>query len=375
MFLLTLFSCGSEPAPAEDDGVTDLTVSLEAPSSGYRVVTDAFEVPPYAEVEICTVIRAEPHDDEVLGWFNRVETKSSEGSHHMNVMVSSMSFLDAFAGDGASAAALGMEEGQYPCAELQYMESMFPVFPSQLAHQEITMPEGVAAPLLVPALMVFSHHYVNPTERTLRVNAAINFHTVPSDTIEDVASLVFDDIGTLEIPPASQLTASRTCVMERDVELALVSTHTHQWGDCATLNHFDGEQVDAEPFFVNQLWETPPILHFYPGEYSLSAGEGVHYACHYRNLSDQTITNDGTADGEMCVFAGVVYPATMSVSDIEGIVASGDLSGLTQLMGEAIGPCDTHIEASSPWPLEDAALEASEPVCVDMEQTESNTLQ
>ena len=71
----------------------------------------------------------------------------------------------------------------------------------------------------------------------------------------------------------------------------------------------------------------------------------------------------------------MVYPATMSVSDIEDIVASGDLSGLTQLMGEAIGPCDTHIEASSPWPLEDAALEASEPVCVDMEQTESNTLQ
>lgn len=374
MFLLTLLACGSEAEPT-DDGVDDLTVSLDAPTAGYQVVTDSFEVPPYEEVEVCTVIRAEPDDDEILSWFNRVETKSSEGSHHMNVMVSSLSFLDAFAGEGASAAALGMQEGQYPCAELQYMESMFPVFPSQRTHQEITLPEGVAAPLFVPALLVFSHHYVNPTDRTLRVNAAVNFHTIPGEEIEEVASLVFDDIGTLEIPPASQLTASRTCVMERDVEVALVSTHTHQWGDCATLNHFDGEAVDPAPFFVNQLWESPPILHFYPGEYSLSAGEGVHYACHYRNVSDQTLLNDGTAEGEMCVFAGVIYPATMSVADVEEIVSSGDIAGLTSLMSEAIGPCDTHIEASSPWSSEDAALETSESVCADLTQTESNILE
>lgn len=354
--------------------IRDLTVVLEPPASGYQVVTPSFEVPAYEEIEICTVIRAEPHGDETLGWFDRVETRTSDGSHHMNVMVGSMSFLDAFAGDGASAAALDLEEGQYPCKDLAYMESLFPVFPSQRTHQEITLPEGVAAPLIVPALMVFSHHYVNPTDTTLLINAAVNFHTVPADTVEEVASLVFDSIGDIEVPAETQLTVSRTCVMERAVEVALVSTHTHQWGECATLNHFSDGAVAADPFFVNRLWEAPPILHFAPGAYSLSAGEGVHYACHYSNFSDQTIVNDGTADGEMCVFAGVVYPASLTVSDVEDIVDSRDIAGLASLMGEAIGPCDTSIEADSPWDADASPLDAATDVCEGLEQTESNTL-
>lgn len=377
MLWLALAACGPIPdtaAPPASAGVRDLTVSLEPPASGYQVVTTPFEVPPYEEIEICTVVCAEPHGDETLGWFDRVETLTSEGSHHMNVMVGSMSFLDAFAGDGASAAALNLEEGQYPCSDIAYMESLFPVFPSQRTHQEITLPDGVAAPLIVPALMVFSHHYVNPTEDPLVINAAINFHTVPTEAVEEVASLVFDSIDSIEVPAETNLTVSRTCVMERDVDVALVSTHTHQWGECATLNHYNGEDVSSDPFFVNRLWETPPILHFAPGDYSLSTGEGVHYACHYSNLSGQTVINDGTADGEMCVFAGVIYPASLTVPDVEKIVSSRDVAGLASLMGEAIGPCDTHIEAESPWNPSPSPTADAPDVCADFTQTESNTL-
>jgi len=375
MFLLMLFACGSGDSDSASDGTVDLTVSLAVPPSGYQVITDSFEVGAFEEMEICTVIRAEPHEEEVLGWFDRIEILSSEGSHHMNVMIGQFSFLDAFTGDGSSAAALGLEEGQYPCAEIDYMESLFPVFPSQRAYQEVTLPDGVAAPLLVPALLVFSHHYINPTEDTLLVNAAINFHTVAPETVIDVASIVFDSINDLEIPAGSQVVASRTCAMERDVNVALVSTHNHQWGDCATLNHYDSESVEETPFFVNRTWETPPLLHFSPGEFTLSAGQGVHYACHFRNRSEETVINDGTAEGEMCVFASVIYPAVFSVEEVEDIVEKRDLIGLTEFMGDAMGPCDTHIETESPWPIDSSPISEAEDTCEGFAQTESNTLE
>ncbi|MCP4808864.1 MAG: hypothetical protein GY913_06425 [Proteobacteria bacterium] len=363
MTLLLALSCATS---IEDDGVLDLTITLEPPVSGYQVVTEPFVVEPYSEREICTVVRMEPHDGETLLWTDTLETLVSPDTHHMNVFIGQFSFLDPFVGEGAAENALGVPVGQYDCSELSVMESAFPVFPSQRENQQITLPEGVAAPLMVPALYIFSHHYVNPSDTPVRINAALNVETVESDAVDEVASLVFDAIGDIEVEPFSRQVVHRTCAMDRDVSVALVSTHTHEWGECAALSDFDGESVSDEPFFVNKDWEVPPILHFEPGSFELAAGEGIHYSCHFENDTDRTLVVDGTADGEMCVFAAVVYPATKSVQEVEDIVASGDLAGLVALMDEALGDCPGHADAVTPWD--------EDTTCEPFEQTESNTL-
>ena len=363
---LFLLSC-ADPEPSADadaDGVRDLTVQLAPPARGLQVTTEPVVIEPYTEREICSVVRLEA--DQLLLWTDRMETLVSTGSHHMNVFIGQFSFLDPFLGDGAAEEALGATVGQYDCDELAVMEQAYPVLPSQRENQQITFPEGVAAPLMAPALLIFSHHYVNPTDTPVRINAALNIETVPTEQVQHMASLVFDDISDLSIPPGERQTRTRTCVMERDVEVALVSTHTHEWTDCASLSRFDGETVEAEPFFVNRDWEAPPILHFAPGTFSLAAGEGVHYACHYDNSTDYTLVNDGTAQGEMCVFAAVMYPATKTVSEVEEIVASRDLGALLSLLGEAIGPCDATAEVDSPWEHGDT--------CDAYPQTEGNVL-
>ena len=137
------------------------------------------------------------------------------------------------------------------------------------------------------------------------------------------------------------------------------------------MNHYDGaaESVEDAPFFVNKNWDQPPILHFEPGSFALSAGDGIHWACHFRNSTDGVLINDGTASGEMCVFAAVIYPSLWSVAEIEETVLGADLGGLLALMGDVMGPCDEVIESSeSPW------VPDSADGCVDLEQTESNTL-
>ncbi len=385
--VLTLLACAATPQPAaegptDDDtsdggaaaaAVEDLTVTLQPPDEGYQLVTAPAEVPAYTEVEICSVLRLEPRDGELLLWANRLESLISSGSHHMNVLIGEFSFLDAFVGEGASEAALGAELGQYPCDELSTMERAFPVFPSQREDQQITMPAGVAAPMTVPLLLVFDHHYYNTADHPVRINAALNIETIPAADVDSVASLVFDDIGDIEVPPGSREIVSRTCLTDRAVEVALVSTHNHQWGECATLNRYDGGKdiVDATPFYVNKRWDQPPILHFEPGSFRLDAGDGVQWACHYINDTEQSLVNDGTADGEMCVIAAVTWPATWTVQEVEDVVNSGDLAGLMTLAGDAMGPCDqTRQDLPTPWDDLDNQTSA----CDDLEQTESNSL-
>ncbi len=374
-------ACGNtEPGSVAADSAVpfdpDLTVSLEPPEAGYQIVTEPFEVPPNSEVDMCSIVRLDPDDDEQIAWVNHMESLSSDNTHHMNVVIGQFSFLDAFVGDGASETALEHEFGTYPCSEMPIMEAGFPIFPSQRDNQEITLPEGVAAPLPLPLVAVFSHHYLNPHDEPLTINAALNLSTVPADEVEHVGGLLFDDVPDLEVPALSQRSESRTCVVDREVEIALVSTHTHEWASCATMNHYDGEtgEVEEEPFYVNRLWDQPPILHFQPGTFALQPGDGVHWSCHYENPSDFPIVNNGTAEGEMCVFAAVTWPAPFDVTYVQETVATRDLTALLDLMGEVLGGCDERRDdIEGPWPTEDSDVGSGQ-VCSGMDQTESNTL-
>ena len=366
------FLSGCTGTTLDERSESTTLVSMPLPENGYQVVTPRYEVPAYSEVEICSVMRLEPHGSERLVWTNRLESLVTEGTHHMNVLIGQFSFLDALMGEGASENALGASVGQYPCSELSTMGVAYTVFPSQRTNQVVTLPEGVAAPLTTPLMLVFSHHYVNATDSPIDINAVLNVETMDAENVDSVANLIFDDIPDIEIEPGTDRVFDRTCIVDRDIQIALVSTHNHAWGACATMNHYSGSTgtVDPEPFFVNKQWDRPPILHFEPDSFSIRAGDGIHWACHYRNDTEQTLINDGTAEGEMCVFAAVSYPSLWSVEEVEQTVADGELEPLFTLLSDAIGPCDSTLEdVVSPWNPDDADG------CEAWSQTESNSLE
>ena len=366
-------------APADNEtSVEDRTVTLEPPAWGYQIATEPVVIAPWSEEFICSVVRIDPTEDELLVWVNELEVLSSTSSHHMNVFLGDFSFLDAFLGEGAFESQLGVGLGTHSCDDLgNMMELMFPVFPSQRSHQRITMPDGVGIPLIAPLVLVMQHHFLNLTDRPIEINAALNIKRVAPSSVDQVASLIFDDIKDLDVPANGQKVETRTCVLDRDVEFALVSTHTHERGDCATLNRYSSAlgEVDPEPFFVNKSWETPPILHFDRDQFVLPAGDGVHWACHFRDRSGDGAVNDGSAAGEMCVFAAVAYPAAPSKEEITQTLQSGDLLAIYALVDELMTDCDQHPEVETPWPM---SLEPNlgQPVdsCADWEETESNVL-
>lgn len=370
---LFLTSCGSKPPE-----VLDLTVQLAPPDWGYQISTEPVRVEPWSEKFICSVVRIEPQEDELLVWVHELESLSSESSHHMNVFLGRFSFLDAFLEDGAFENQLGVGLGTYDCDDLgNLMEVTFPIFPSQRTSQRITMPPGVGVPLVAPLVLVMQHHFLNLRDQPVLINAALNIERVDPASVQDAASLIFDDIPDIEVPAGGQKVEARTCVLNRDVELALVSTHSHGRGDCATLNRYSAaeDSVDPDPFFINKSWETPPILHFDRDTLTVAAGDGIHWACHFRDQSGQDAVNDGTAEGEMCVFAAVAYPAPRSVEEITETLSSGDLLAIYELVDELMTDCDEHPEVASPWPMTDV-VNFGERVdsCAPWDETESNVL-
>ena len=155
--------------------------------------------------------------------------------------------------------------------------------------------------------------------------------------------------------------------------MALVSTHTHEWADCATLHHYDGvsETIADEPFYANHDWDRPPILHFEPGTFSMKAGDGVHFACHYTNDTDRTLINDGTAAGEMCVFAAVTWPLPYTVETVTSVLNEGSFDTLLEFLGQAMGPCDS-VRDDVPGPWSDAPGPISgDSVCAGLPQTQT----
>ena len=376
--LVFLFPSGCKREPAELE-VLDLTVYLDPPDWGYQISTEPVRIEPWSERFICSVVRIEPQADELLVWVDELESLSSDSSHHMNVFLGQFSFLDAFLEKGAFETQLGVGLGTYDCSDLgNIMEVTFPVFPSQRSNQRITMPAGVGIPLVAPLVLVMEHHYLNLRDQPALVNASLNIQRIEPAAVEHVASLIFDDIPDILVPAGGQKIEARTCALNRDVELALVSTHNHGRGDCATLNRYSAapDAVDPAPFFVNKSWEAPPILHFARGSFPVAAGDGIHWACHFSDRAGEDAVNDGTADGEMCVFAAVAYPAPRSLQEVTEIIASGDLLSIYDLVDELLTDCDEHPEVESPWPMtENANFGEWTDSCAPWDETESNELE
>ena len=133
--------------------------------------------------------------------------------------------------------------------------------------------------------------------------------------------------------------------------------------------------MEPDPFFINKSWETPPILHFDRGSFPVAAGDGIHWACHYSDQTGRDTVNDGTAEGEMCVFAAVAYPAPRTLQEITDTIASGDLLAVYELVDELLTDCDEHPEVDSPWPMTEVANFGDRvDSCAPWDETESNVL-
>ena len=311
--LLLLAACATPPA--EKPAGSDIpTLAPPAPEDGFQISMFG-TAPPYAEVWLCSVYNLPTEEAAAV---NSVQYLQNEGTHHMTLSTTALS-------------ATPLEEGNYDCPDLyansSLMQDIVMMFGSQGgAEGTLTLPEGVAANLPGGLQILHEIHFVNTTDTEIPIYSYVNGYTIPQDEVVDGiwGGTVRDE--HLEIPPGERHTEWSRCVMNEDVEVQFLASHTHAMGVEFTIAPFDGATT-GDIFYSNDDWHDPKIQQYTPG-LTVPAGQGFEFSCTWENDTDEVVNYGLLSTNEMCNMAIVFTPFSTSaecevVETSDGVIASG----------------------------------------------------
>ena len=244
---------------------------------------------------------------------NHVESVQNDSVHHMDLMAVAL-------------AAPELQPGEYDCADVyaQYpklMDEGILIYASQRAEQEIKMPEGVAAELLPRLRVMHEIHYVNTTEETVTAFSKINAYKYPADKVEKtIWGGAVRDTDILVPAGATGHVEWTRCVMNADVDVLFMSSHTHKLAERTVIRPFDGASV-GDVMYSNDDWHAPPLEDFTGAPIHVKAGTGFEFECHYQNAGTTDVKWGFNASDEMCQIA-LVYTPGETTRKCE-VVASG----------------------------------------------------
>ena len=274
---------------------------LPPPSAkaGIQVAYDIM-VQPGTEAWKCNVLDL-PSDK----WMsvNHVESVQNDAMHHMDLIAIALAAPD-------------LPPGEYDCPDVyarypRLMDDGVIIYASQQAGQQITLPEGTVAQLLPKMRVMHEIHFVNPTDAPVRAYSKINAYKYPDDKVSQTiwGGAVRDQDISLAAG-AKQIEWTR-CVMNADVDVLFLSTHTHALAERAEIRMFDGHTT-GDLIYTNTDWHAPPLHDYTAAPLHIPAGQGFEFACNYNNRTDHDVHWGFEAKDEMCQIAIVFTPGETS---------------------------------------------------------------
>lgn len=296
--MLFLFAC-AEPTPSD--------TSAEIPVLEPPAEEDGFQVsmfgtaPANSEVWLCSVYDL-PTDDATA--VNAVQFLQNEGTHHMTLSTTAL-------------ADEPLAPGDYDCADLyadsSLMEDVVMMFGNQGdAEGTLSLPEGVAAQLPAGIQVLQEIHYVNPTDQEVALYSYLNALTIPEEEVVDGiwGGSVRDE--HIVVPPGEEHTEWSRCVMNEDVAVQFLASHTHAMGTLFTIAPFDGTTT-GDVFYSNDDWHDPKIEQYTPARV-VPAGQGFEFSCTWFNGGDTEVNYGLTSTDEMCNMAIIFTPFSMTAA-------------------------------------------------------------
>jgi hypothetical protein len=285
-----------EPEPIEDPNAPKPSdLPAPDPADGFQMGIDT-SAEPGQEIWKCVVADLPTED---LSAVNRVQAIQSPGVHHMDVMA--LGLLN-----------LPIEPGMYDCDDLysqhaEMMEEGIFLFATQNQEETLQLPSDTAA--LIPAglRVMVEIHYVNPTPRRAEVWSRINAYTMPMrDAKKQIWGSAVRTVD-IDIPAKTERHYEWVrCEMNRDVDVIILSSHTHQLAEYVDVYLWDGEKR-GELVYENDDWHAPMLKQFQT-PIARKAGTGFEFRCHYRNPGEDRVTWGFGANDEMCQIGFVHTP-------------------------------------------------------------------
>lgn len=174
-------------------------------------------------------------------------------------------------------------------------------------------PEGMAVRIPKGTQLVLQQHYVNTSDKPLRVKDIMHLHIKAKEEVETLAGFWGVSDITFELPPdGSEQVVEFDCVAPRDMKVLMAGPHMHEWGlrFQTSIVRQDGDGtpevvVDVDPWLA-EYRDNPPVKEFgeeHPLE--LKEGDIVRTKCVFKNTTDEPLA----FPSEMCASYGYYFPA------------------------------------------------------------------
>jgi hypothetical protein len=273
-----------------------IRAKLHRPHRGMQIRLTPITVPAREEREVCQAIELPnrgPFDVAVLQFATpggRIYL-----SHHFALFVDdvdTMAELPHGPVDSPGCAGLGQAFGAILAGV-------------QAPHAVIRFPAGVGFTFKPHQVVLLNLHYVNGSQKPVRVDGAVNLlEARPGSVVHHARAF---QLGTARIlvPPGGDGSAEASWTAPFPMNVVLLSTHSHK--------HTTSVDVDmvrpGDP--VTPLLQTVdyrhPELEEFPTPLRLEPGDGFQWTCNYHDAGTAPLTFGITSNDEMCFTIGAFY--------------------------------------------------------------------
>lgn len=272
-------------------GCSSPTPSPEPPSPDKTAVLTPtpFQVPPGEELYKCQDF-ANPFGGQDAD-VDAVVSEAGPGIHHILAF-----YLDG-ATDGSLVDCSGLLSGPVP-------------YGTQTQHDTLSFPPGVA--LKMPGATGFrlQMHYLNVTAAPIAAQPSITFHLAGAGTVQQHAGLMVTPDLDINVAPHSSATAFDDCILPQGMTIGRVEGHAHQH-----LTNF-AATLAGQSVYSSTVWSEPVPKDFPGAGLAFKAGDALHFACSYTNMTGTAVTFGPSAQtDEMCVLSATYWPVVDETND------------------------------------------------------------
>ena len=262
-------------------------------SDGIYLDGGTFKVPPGEEKTQCTYVKLDAPGDFVLG---RYEVRMAPGSHHFNMLRYDASFVEA----------QGVELGKpIDCvnAGLPYY-----VAGSEWQYVDAPLPEGLGSKIPDGVVLEMQSHYVNTSTEPIEGRVEVNLYERDPADIEHLLGLYFNVMTDFEIAPSSSATFRARCAADEGVNVVLLTSHMHRFGQRFTVSLYDDAKGTRDVLYESTEYDHPLILDWALDPLVIGPNQGFEWSCAYENPTAEVVNEGemGLTD-EMCIMIAYYY--------------------------------------------------------------------
>jgi hypothetical protein len=294
---LVAIGCGShETAPSSDEValIDGFHPPAAAPSETRVMAPLVTDIPAGGDLTWCTYI-ANPFEREV----DVVQSRGfqSKFGHHAILM----EVVGAESKLGES----------HACTDADMTNARFLAGGSDAAAQ-FQIPEGVAFRIKKQSVLMIQTHWINTSSAVAVGQTVFNIAVKDPDGTRESAQLFAAYTANVSLPPRGPAHAETKCTIRQDMSLFALGGHAHEWGTHVRLTI---DRKGASETLYDHDWEPhfqadPPLVYFdTKAPLRLLAGDVLHVACDYQNVTDAEIR----FPREMCVGMGFYFPGTADI--------------------------------------------------------------